>query len=220
MASLWLLSVCQYFYALPEPQLSRTKPLRVICLGLPRSGTDSLHNALRVLGFDGVTHGFDWWVNYPHNGRLYIELAILKYCNRLPSPESLRYEYFNRLLGDKEATTDVPTVWFAEELVKAYPEAKVVLSRRHKPHTWKQSFRDSILPFMQSWHYWCASWFDAELFWCLWLTNWGHGTLLFKGDFEANAEVAYTSHYEKLVALLEEDNREYLDWSVKDGWYV
>lgn len=52
----------------------------------------------------------------------------------------------------------------------------------------------------------------------MWLTRLGHQTFLFKGDFEKNAEKVYEDHYENLKAVLKADGRDYLDWSVDDGW--
>lgn len=75
----------------------------------------------------------------------------------MPAPEVLRERYFDRLLGDMEASTDVPTVWFAPELLQAYPDAKVILNSRRDIKAWKESFRASVLPMMQSWPYWLAS---------------------------------------------------------------
>jgi hypothetical protein len=218
MELLKMLPMLRLMYPLPEAQQTRTKPLRVICLGLPRSGTESLKTALEILGFDGVTHGFEWWLHHPHHSNLYCELLLLKLQNRMPAPDVLRERYFDRLLGDMEASTDVPTVWFAPELLQAYPDAKVVLNRRRDIESWKKSFRASVLPMMQSWRYWLASWFHAELFWGVWLTRLGHHTFLFKENFEINAENAYQDHYKQLELMLKSNNREYLDWSVDDGW--
>ncbi|OJJ65681.1 hypothetical protein ASPBRDRAFT_79673 [Aspergillus brasiliensis CBS 101740] len=213
-----MLSILKHIYPLPEPQPKRSRPLRVICLGLPRCGTDSLKRALETLGFGKVAHGFEWWLHHPNHSVLYCELILLKLQNRMPSPDVIRECYFDRLLGDMDASTDVPAVWFASELLQAYPDAKVILNRRRDIQAWKKSFRTSVLLMMQSWLYWIASWFNAELFWGLWLTRLGHQTLLFNGDFERNAEKAYRDHYEGLELTLKANNRDYLDWSVDDGW--
>lgn len=148
---------------------------------------------------------------------LYCELMILKLQNRLPPPDILQRDYFDRVLADKEVTTDVPAAWFAIELVQAYPEALVVLNRRRDVGAWKRNFRASVLPIMQSWKYWLGGWFNAELFLGVWLTDMGHDKFLFRGDFEGNAEKAYTQHYEELEKILQKDGRKYLDWSVEDG---
>ncbi|KAJ5610816.1 hypothetical protein N7510_007535 [Penicillium lagena] len=212
-------SITRAVYSLPELPRQRSRPLRLLCLGLPRSGTESLRNVLQALGYDGVAHGIDWWLNHPNTSMLYCELMQLKLQDRVPEPEVLRTRYFDRILADEEATTDIPAAWFAEELLQAYPDAMVVLNRRRDVQDWKNSFRASVLPMMQSWKYWLASWFNAELFWGVWLTDMGHRKFLFQGDFEKNGEAAYLGHYSNLEKILQAEKRPYLDWSVDDGWY-
>lgn len=47
----WYWRVVEYIYSLPEPPVrKRTKPLEVICIGMPRTGTESLQHALIKLG--------------------------------------------------------------------------------------------------------------------------------------------------------------------------
>ncbi|KAG8359423.1 hypothetical protein FVEN_g2880 [Fusarium venenatum] len=49
-----------YVYAVPEPPpRRRTKPMQVLCVGPPRSGTESLQTALLKLGYDHTYHGWD-----------------------------------------------------------------------------------------------------------------------------------------------------------------
>jgi Sulfotransferase domain len=45
----------------PPPHRTRftNKPMQILALGLPRSGTDSLRSALLILGYSCVWHGFD-----------------------------------------------------------------------------------------------------------------------------------------------------------------
>jgi hypothetical protein len=71
---------------------------------------------------------------------------------------------FDHVLGDEEALTDIPSAWFATDLPRAYPEAKVILNRWRDVHEWHRSFRDIVLPTMTSWTYWWASFFDTRLF--------------------------------------------------------
>ncbi|KAI7218411.1 hypothetical protein KC343_g8230, partial [Hortaea werneckii] len=211
-------AIAKHLYPLPECPPKRTKELKVIALGLPRSGTESLHKALLELGYLRVSHGFDWHFNNIQSSPLYYELALLRSQNRLPDRETLRTKYFDRILADYEATTDIPTVWFAEELLLAYPDAKVVLNRRQDVTAWKRSFEGSVLPMMRSWSYWFYSWFQAETYWVVALTLWLHGKMLFRNDFEREAERAYVEHYERLEEVLRSEQREFLRWGVEDGW--
>lgn len=213
------LPLFQLVYRQRTPPPTRHRPLQVICLGLPRSGTESLSRALSHLGYASISHGFDWWINRASDSALYYELAVRRAKDALPSdPAALRRQYLDRLTGDFDATTDVPTAWFAGELVRAYPDAKVVLNRRRDVQAWKRSFRKTVLPIVEDRVYWWLSWFHAELFWALGLTLRCHGKELFQGNFERNAEDAYVGHYEKLEGLLRDQGREWLDWGVEDGW--
>lgn len=51
------LHLATFLYPLPDLPNKPGKELKVICVGLPRSGTESLHYALQTLGYDGVAHG-------------------------------------------------------------------------------------------------------------------------------------------------------------------
>ncbi|KAK5712533.1 hypothetical protein LTR17_017980 [Elasticomyces elasticus] len=215
----WLaLSLAEYIYPLTLSPPQRSKDIKVLCLGLPRSGTDSLRRALMQLGYDKVAHGLEWWLENPTITPVYMRLAHSRSQKQRHEGASLRSEFFDRILGDYEAVTDVPAAWFPEELLRAYPTAKVVLNRRNDVAVWKSSFRGSVLPMMQSWRYWSLSWFEPVLFWGMWLTLEMHQNQLFRGDFEENAETVYTEHYERLEKVLKEQSRPFLRWSVEDGW--
>ncbi|KAH6621582.1 hypothetical protein B0J18DRAFT_411313 [Chaetomium sp. MPI-SDFR-AT-0129] len=50
-----------HLYALPHPPppRTRTRPMEVLCVGLPRTGTESLQQALMALGYEHTYHGWD-----------------------------------------------------------------------------------------------------------------------------------------------------------------
>lgn len=50
---------------------------------------------------------------------------------------------FDKLLGDYDAVMDLPGCVFAKQLIEAYPEAKVILTKR-KYADWEQSMQESI----------------------------------------------------------------------------
>lgn len=213
-----LYPLSRMIYPLPDPKAGSTKSIQVLALGLPRSGTDSLCKALTILGYANVSHGFKWWCDAPEVSELYCRLADKVAAGETPGKHVLRQHFFDRVLADCEATTDIPAAWFAAELLVAYPDAKVILNRRRDVQAWKSSFRTTVLPVVESRLYWLYSWFNAELFWLLRLTYRMHGRALFEGDFEKNAEAAYVQHYERLEAQMRQSGRHWLDWSVEDGW--
>ncbi|KAI9691512.1 MAG: hypothetical protein M1822_007583 [Bathelium mastoideum] len=53
-------------------------------------------------------------------------------------------EQWDRLLGDFGAVSDVPAIAFAEDLIAAYPEAKVILVERDRDR-WFNSFNEAVI---------------------------------------------------------------------------
>jgi hypothetical protein len=87
-----------YVYSLPAPPpRTRTKPMEVLCVGMPRSGTESLQHALLKLGVGGRRRGFQPISKHilhseqPHRRGIsppFIIVAILS-LRRAPRPGSL-----------------------------------------------------------------------------------------------------------------------------------
>ncbi|KAK5633494.1 hypothetical protein RRF57_009208 [Xylaria bambusicola] len=76
----WFVHVLEYVYSLPEPpKRERTKPMEVICVGLPRTGTESLQNALLRLGYDHTLHGWNIIFEDPNYCQQYVRLSRKKY---------------------------------------------------------------------------------------------------------------------------------------------
>ncbi|KAI1104090.1 hypothetical protein F4804DRAFT_308213 [Jackrogersella minutella] len=72
----WFCYVLEWAYSLPEPpKRERTKPMQVLCVGLPRSGTESLQHALLKLGYDHTLHGWDIALENPRYCEQYVRLS-------------------------------------------------------------------------------------------------------------------------------------------------
>lgn len=65
--------------------------------------------------------------------------ALLGHCM-----VSLRQTFISRELIPKEAVTDMPVICFCEDLIDAYPDAKVILTVRDSEDVWYQSVADTI----------------------------------------------------------------------------
>lgn len=89
--------------------------LRVIGAGLSRTGTLSLHEALKALGHRSV-HYDDVRLSDVLEGSV-------------SQPDFRRYD-------DIDAVSDLPTALFYRELMEAYPESKVVLTIRDVESWW------------------------------------------------------------------------------------
>jgi hypothetical protein len=103
--------------------------MRVIGAGLPRTGTLSQKVALEMLGLGPCYH----MVN------VLADLDEVEYWRQALDGEAPWREVF----AESQATVDWPGAFFYQELMDAYPEAKVVLSVRDSDG-WERSMRETI----------------------------------------------------------------------------
>ncbi|KAK4634603.1 hypothetical protein CLAFUW4_00150 [Fulvia fulva] len=163
---------------------ARTRPMRVLMLGMSRTGTMSLFTALTQLGYKPYhISNLDVWrqgLNVKFNG-------VGKPWGR---------EEFDKILGEYDAVADVPCICFAEELVKAYPEAKVVLSMRDVD-SWLGSMASSAA-FLGA----CEDCYAGFFF----------------DDFSSTspARGAFERHYEHVRGLVPKERL--LEFRVQEGW--
>ncbi|KAM4060049.1 nad dependent epimerase [Hirsutella rhossiliensis] len=104
------------------------REMKVLALGLPRTGTLSMAEALTTLGYENVHHTLksDIFQNEPYN----------KFCSRaadaifpaLPTYTggTITREDWDTVYGTCEAVTE-SAAFFAPQLIRAYPKAKVVV---------------------------------------------------------------------------------------------
>ncbi|KAI9036207.1 sulfotransferase family protein [Aspergillus affinis] len=137
-----------------EPN-ARTKPMRILGVGLCRTGTSSMRIALNKLGYTPY-HGSESFKNPPRDFNLWIEAMR---CNFLDADKTSRYgrEEFDRLMGSYDACLDVPACLFWDDFHRAYPDAKVILTTRDAD-SWLDSVNVTILKFIrmrffQLWQY-------------------------------------------------------------------
>ncbi|KAH6884539.1 hypothetical protein B0T10DRAFT_493344 [Thelonectria olida] len=106
----------------PKPK----REMKVLALGLVRTGSASICKALTILGYQDVYHGIkaidskeDWAI---------MDRAADASFPVLPTYTGQPFTrgQWDELFGHCEATTDVAAV-FAPQLIEAYPEAKVLL---------------------------------------------------------------------------------------------
>ena len=104
--------------------------LRVIGTGFGRTGTDSMREALNILGFGPCHHMFE--VNRdPEQKRLWRALA------KGAAPD------WERLFAGYVSCVDFPSAFYWRELLAAYPEAKAILTWRPADEWWS-SYERSI----------------------------------------------------------------------------
>ncbi|KAH8886631.1 hypothetical protein GQ53DRAFT_875300, partial [Thozetella sp. PMI_491] len=115
-------------------------PLEVIVVGLGRTGTSSLQQALVQLGYPKVYHTRTIPTERPEDAFKWIEFLNQKFRDKTSIPRSR----WDNVLGDYNAATDVPCALFYRELAEAYPDAKFILSVRDSPEVWYVSYRDTV----------------------------------------------------------------------------
>jgi hypothetical protein len=104
--------------------------LQVIGAGWGRTGTESLKIALEQLGFDRCYHGF----------ALFNDGQKLQYWKELHTKGTTDFE---ALFQGYQAAVDFPAAYYYRELLKQYPDAKVILTIRD-PSKWYDSAANTI----------------------------------------------------------------------------
>ncbi|KJZ70231.1 hypothetical protein HIM_10379 [Hirsutella minnesotensis 3608] len=103
--------------------------MKVLALGLPRTGSASIAQALTTLGYKDVHHGLKI-LDSPRDWSILNRAADASYPI-LPTytGKPFEREEWDELFGTCEASTDI-AAFFAPQLIKAYPDAKVILVTR------------------------------------------------------------------------------------------
>ncbi|RBR12799.1 uncharacterized protein FIESC28_08501 [Fusarium coffeatum] len=119
------------------------RDMKVLSLGLPRTGSASMCEALTILGYKNVYHATQA-IDRPQDWDI-LERACDASFPNLPSYTGKPFtrEQWDELFGHCEGTTDVASV-FAPQLIKAYPDAKVIVAiRDYEP--WFKSIDQGVL---------------------------------------------------------------------------
>ncbi|KAG9256220.1 efflux pump antibiotic resistance protein [Emericellopsis atlantica] len=122
---------------------TRTVPMQVLCLGFNRTGTSTMSAALEALGIP-CWHSFQLLSAHFGDNEKWLDILERKFFPKEPY-EPIGSDEFDQLLSSFGAvSSDTPAICFAEELVAAYPEAKVVLIERDIDN-WYESYMHSIV---------------------------------------------------------------------------
>lgn len=105
--------------------------IKVIGTGFGRTGTDSMREALTILGFGPCHHMVEVMANEDQK-RLWRALAQ----GATPS--------WSRLFAGYSSCVDWPSAHYWRDLVRVYPQARVILTYR-SPESWWASFENTIL---------------------------------------------------------------------------
>lgn len=106
--------------------------LKVIGTGFGRTGTDSMREALEILGF-GPCHHMRELIKDTEHERLWRSVV----AGATPD--------WDLLLGGYASCVDWPSAYYWPQLVNAFPQARVILTWRTAESWWK-SFEKTLLP--------------------------------------------------------------------------
>ncbi|KAF4964573.1 hypothetical protein FSARC_7532 [Fusarium sarcochroum] len=205
-----------YVFAFPEPPpRKRTKPMEVICVGLPRSATESLQHALLKLGYDHTYHGWDIIYETPN--------YTPQWFGSLDGNTTITKDDFDAVIGHSVAVTDAAGSVFAAELIAAYPDAKVVLNQRKDLDAWHDSATKTLVSVHNNWTIYVLSCLGREPFWA-WHV---YERFIWPGLFRAldgsivtgvarNGKWVYKEHCNMIRGLVPKERL--LEWTVEDGW--
>ncbi|KAK0392640.1 hypothetical protein NLU13_2135 [Sarocladium strictum] len=195
------------------------KEMKVLSLGMSRTGSFSIAKALTILGYDGVHHGIQT-ISLPHEQMLLSAAADSTFPS-LPTYTGTPFtrKDWDALFGNYEAVTDMGS-FFALQLIEAYPNAKVILVERDID-TWYESMDEACFEISWGWR--------ADLIIDYLSPMWGlkGGQTMRKlllGFFGARsvsemrkvAKDRYRKHYEEVRAAVPKERL--LDFKLEQGW--
>ncbi|KAF4923447.1 hypothetical protein CGCVW01_v004631 [Colletotrichum viniferum] len=123
--------------------------MKVLILGLPRTGTQSLADALIQLGISpvyhmrevGVNHHQDFWIRAIEDHIPPFSPSELK---KTITTAPWTREQWDTILAPYEAVSDFPPALFPTALAAAYPDCPIILSTRSF-ESWAASMRDTLV---------------------------------------------------------------------------
>ena len=127
---------------IPWTAQTRTVPLKVLIVGVWRTGTSSLLQAFQDLGY------YNTYPREAPSANTWNSLTYTKAWNEVIDDKfvhgkTVGREQFDELLGDCMVVSGVPCFIFLEELLAAYPDAKVILTTRDLD-SWYTSILSSL----------------------------------------------------------------------------
>jgi len=196
----------------------KKREVKVLCLGLSRTGTMSLRAVFTILGYENVYHYMVPAMENPSHCDLWSQLLKKKYDKN----ELITRADLDSILENYEVTTDAPTVLFWRELLDAYPNAKVILQSRDIDQ-WYKSFLINIWPYIRDWF--APSWNPYRILFQYFAPRgpyetmgWNMTKSGFYLDFPNTGKTWYKTHYEAVESACKQKGRPVLHYELGMGW--
>ncbi|KAH7317146.1 P-loop containing nucleoside triphosphate hydrolase protein [Stachybotrys elegans] len=194
----------------------RTVPMQVLCLGFNRTGTSTMSAAIEKLGIP-CWHSFCLLSTNFQDNEMWQDAIDRKFFGK-GTPFG-RAEFDQLLHGFGAVSSDTPAIAFSEELIAAYPEAKVVLVERDID-SWYKSYMSAIIGNMfhpvVSVVYHLDRWYLHVVGKVQRSTAEGWMGIRGKKDAERLAKQRYREHYAKVRSVTPKERL--LEYKLADGW--
>jgi len=195
--------------------------LKVVGAGFGRTGTYSLTMALEELGYPTL-----------HTQHMYDNYEILDMWTNNVFVQSIQHNNVKMGKTDYdmiaehgyEATTDVPTALYVEEIAEHYPECKFILTTRSSSEVWFRSWDVLTRSISQPARF--GTWFPSVRkigFYMRWLfavvnkdNNYLTTPFPLPNQIKRNAIASYEEHNHKVRTVI--PPHKLLEYNVKDGW--
>lgn len=196
----------------------RVVPIEVLNLGVSRTGTLSMTEAFRILGYANPYHFTSIFANC-RDADMWAEALSAKYHGK---GKAFGRKEFDQLLGHTSAVSDTPCFVLWRELVEAYPEAKVVLTRRDE-EKWLKSCRGLLEGTLNPVSRYGLRYLDPFSIGRILKVGlmWTEGWYGMQGNMSvetgmANARQKYREHYAAIKAYVPKDRL--LEYELGTGW--
>lgn len=198
-------------------QNSRSLTPRVLALGLPRCATSSLQAAFEELDLYPCMHMSE---TMPYVARLQLVAEAINLMTRenFDKERAKRHKILHQLFDGWAASSDFPGMYFVEDLMDMYPDAKIVLNKRESSKTWNASIHRTIKAMDSATFRWAT---------CMWPANYELSRVM---DSVRNAnpnlyglddfwvEATFDAHTERVMRAAKERGREVVEWKPSMGW--
>ncbi|KAK5127182.1 hypothetical protein LTR85_008543 [Meristemomyces frigidus] len=180
---------------------------KLLILGLPRMGTQSIADAVEQLGYRPVYHMRDVAKN--GHQEAWKRLLDKKFAGPTASSDEVGAEELEQILSPYSALADFPATIFAEELIRAYPTAKVVLLVRDED-AWFKSMTETL------WYQFSGP-EQAKTTGPMRSLAETYHRYCWSSDFPKYGREYLRDYYARIRAMAMPGDRQ-MEYSVKDGW--
>ena len=193
---------------------------QIIGVGLGRTGTTSLRQALQDLGYSPCHHWDATYEQPEHINRLWKEVYHTAFGNQ-DHDENHLDDLLKVIFKGYLATVDCPGYMFYEKFMKWNPEAKIILSVRDSPEQFAKSMQEAFFPERKKswlkrkfWEMLQVFTFPEHQYWIVQYANEVHGMDIIHPN--ADLSLMYTEWVSKIIETVPREKL--LVYNVKEGW--